>query len=52
MTELENKITELAQEFPNDMELGQVVRDLSWSIADKYKKDPNQLELEFPNNIT
>lgn len=43
-------IKSLIKQHPNDMELGSAVRHLDWKIEESNQKDPNQLEIQFPNN--
>ena len=45
--DLEQQIIDLHKQYPNDMELGEQVRVLAWSLM-KQENDPNQLTL-FPN---
>ena len=41
------QIMELVEEYPNDFDLGGKVREIYWNQR-KEKQDPNQLEIEFP----
>lgn len=42
--DLEQQIIDLHKQYPNDMELGEQVRVLAWSLM-KNENDPNQLSL-------
>ena len=38
----------LAEQHPNDMELGEKVREFYWAQK-KTQADPNQLKIQFPD---
>jgi len=45
----DNKFTnimKLVEQYPNDMELGEKVREIYWN--NRKVEDPNQLKIEFP----
>jgi len=42
--DLEQQIIDLHKQYPNDMELGEQVRIMAWSLMKK-ENDPNQLSL-------
>lgn len=44
-----SKIMTLVEQHPNDMELGQKVRELYWEQK-QTKVDPNQLKIQFPED--
>jgi|TARA_B110000902_G_scaffold244372_1_gene297519 hypothetical protein len=38
----------LANQFPNNMELGNSIRSLLWKIEEADQPDSKQLEIQFP----
>lgn len=58
MENLQQTIIDLVRTYPNDMELGEKVRELGWNLINEVEtRDPNQLkiwtdeELNSFNNI-
>ena len=59
MENLQQTIIDLVRQYPNDMELGEKVRELGWNLINEVEtRDPNQLklwtedELKSFNNIS
>ena len=45
------QIMELVEQYPNDFELGEKVREIYWTNYRKEAQDPNQLTIQFPEDI-
>lgn len=46
MENLQQIIIDLVRQYPNDLELGEKVRELGWNLINEVEtRDPNQLKL-------
>ena len=46
MENLQQTIIDLVRQYPNDLELGEKVRELGWNLINEVEtRDPNQLKL-------